>query len=109
MYDVCMYVQILAVCWTNVAWRLLALFVITTPCVISVCIQSICIFYLYFLDADKLVGLESEAQNLVNCLQILEVLTPAVHVELLSKVTVCNSLVWLAIKADKVMLTTIQV
>lgn len=37
-------------------------------------------------DADKLVGLESEAQNLVNCLQILEVLTPAVHVELLSKI-----------------------
>ncbi|KAL9957258.1 hypothetical protein ACROYT_G038872 [Oculina patagonica] len=37
-------------------------------------------------DADKLVGFETEAQNLVNCLQILEVLTPAVHVELLSKI-----------------------
>ena len=63
-----------------------------SPCIFSVGIKSICIFYLYFIDADKLVGLESEAQNLVNCLQILEVLTPAVHVELLSKVAVCNSL-----------------
>ncbi|KAJ7348763.1 btaf1 RNA polymerase II, partial [Desmophyllum pertusum] len=37
-------------------------------------------------NADKLVGLDNEAQNLVNCLQALEVLTPAVHVELLSKI-----------------------
>ena len=50
-------------------------------------IQSI--FYslfLYFPDAEKLVGLDSDAQNLVNCLQVLEILTPALHVELLSKV-----------------------
>jgi len=69
--------------------------------------MSICIFYLYFLDADKLVDLESEAQNLVNCLQILEVLTPAVHVELLSKVTVCNSGELMLTKAGKLMLTTV--
>lgn len=69
--------------------------------------MSICILYLYFLDADKLVGLESEAQNLVNCLQILEVLTPAVHVGLLSKVTVCNSVVLLLTKGGKLMLTTV--
>lgn len=64
--------------------------------------------YLYSLDADKLVGLESEAQNLVNCLQILEVLTSAVHEELLSKVTIGKSLVSVLTKAGKLMLTTIQ-
>ncbi|XP_067042900.1 TATA-binding protein-associated factor 172-like [Acropora muricata] len=37
-------------------------------------------------DADKLVGLDTEAQNLVNCLQVLEILIPAFHVELLSKI-----------------------
>ncbi|XP_068672856.1 TATA-binding protein-associated factor 172-like [Montipora foliosa] len=37
-------------------------------------------------DADKLVGLDTEAQNLVNCLQVLEILTPALHAELLSKI-----------------------
>lgn len=42
--------------------------------------------FLYFPDAEKLVGLDSDAQNLVNCLQVLEILTPALHVELLSKV-----------------------
>ena len=41
---------------------------------------------LYFPDAEKLVGLDSDAQNLVSCLQVLEILTPALHVELLSKV-----------------------
>lgn len=60
--------------------------------------------FFVFLDADKLVGLENEAQNLVNCLQILEVLTPAVHMELLSKVTVCYSLVLLLTKSGKLML-----
>ena len=44
------------------------------------------VYLLSILDADKLTGLDNEAQNLVNCLQVLEVLTPAVHVELLSKV-----------------------
>lgn len=37
-------------------------------------------------DPDKLIGLDNEAQTLVNCLQVLEVLTPAMHVELLSKI-----------------------
>ena len=41
---------------------------------------------LYFPDAEKLVGLDSDAQNLVSCLQVLEILTPALYVELLSKV-----------------------
>ena len=44
------------------------------------------LFSLSVLDAEKLVGLDNEAQNLVNCLQVLEVLTPAAYVELLSKV-----------------------
>ena len=44
-------------------------------------------YFLFVLDPDKLIGLDNEAQNLINCLQVLEVLTPAMHVELLSKVT----------------------
>lgn len=44
------------------------------------------VWFSYLLDAEKLVGLDNEAQNLVNCLQVLEILTPALHVDLLAKV-----------------------
>ncbi|CAH3196884.1 unnamed protein product [Porites evermanni] len=37
-------------------------------------------------DAEKLVGFDTEAQNLVHCLQVLEVLVSTLHTELLSKV-----------------------
>ena len=43
--------------------------------------------FLVVLDPEKLIGLGNEAQNLVNYLQVLEVLTPTMFVELLSKVT----------------------
>lgn len=47
MYDVCMYVQILAVCWTNVVWRLLALFVITTLLVLYLSVFRASVFSIY--------------------------------------------------------------
>ena len=43
--------------------------------------------FLVVLDPEKLIGLGNEAQNLVNYLQVLEVLTPTMFVELLSQVT----------------------
>ena len=49
----------------------------------------------YFLDADKLVGLDTEAQNLVNCLQVLEILTPVLHAELLSKVVTVTAYIFI--------------
>ena len=45
------------------------------------------LYFLVVLDPDKLIGLDNEAQNLVNYLQVLEVLTLTMYVELLSKVT----------------------
>ena len=41
----------------------------------------------FYQDAEKLVGFDTEAQNLVHCLQVLEVLVSTLHTELLSKVT----------------------
>ena len=41
----------------------------------------------FYQDAEKLVGFDTEAQNLVHCLQVLEVLVSTLHPELLSKVT----------------------
>ena len=42
------------------------------------------LYFLVVLNPDKLIGLDNEAQNLVNYLQVLEVLTPTMYVELLS-------------------------
>ena len=44
-------------------------------------------FFSFYQDGEKLVGLDTEAQNLVHCLQVLEVLVSTLHTELLSKVT----------------------
>ena len=44
-------------------------------------------FVFFYQDAEKLVGFDTEAQNLVHCLQVLEVLVSTLHTELLSKVT----------------------
>lgn len=44
-------------------------------------------FLSFYQDAEKLVGFDTEAQNLVHCLQVLEVLVSTLHTELLSKVT----------------------
>lgn len=43
--------------------------------------------FFFCQDAEKLVGFDTEAQNLVHCLQVLEVLVSTLHTELLSKVT----------------------
>lgn len=43
--------------------------------------------FFFCQDAEELVGFDTEAQNLVHCLQVLEVLVSTLHTELLSKVT----------------------
>ena len=49
---------------------------------------NICVFFFsFYQDAEKLVGFDTEAQNLVHCLQVLEVLVSTLHTELLKKVT----------------------
>ena len=49
---------------------------------------NICVlFFSFYQDAEKLVGFDTEAQNLVHCLQVLEVLVSTLHTELLQKVT----------------------
>ena len=49
--------------------------------------QHLCLLFSFYQDAEKLVGFDTEAQNLVHCLQVLEVLVSTLHTELLKKVT----------------------
>ena len=49
--------------------------------------QHLCLLFFFYQDAEKLVGFDTEAQNLVHCLQVLEVLVSTLHTELLKKVT----------------------
>ena len=49
------------------------------------------------LGADHVRGSDAEAQSLVNCLQVLELLLPAVHADLLPKVRQQNTLTAVAL------------